>query len=64
MQRLYDSNMQLIGYIKNGEDGKQTVYDFNRQILGYYYPVSDKTYDSNRVLVGKGNLLTSLLSKK
>ena len=30
-------------------------------ILGYYYPETDKTYDKNMRLIGKGNLLAGLL---
>ncbi len=61
MQKLYDSNMQLIGYSKAGTDGRINVYDSDYKLLGYYVPSSDKTYDSNRKLVGKGNLTAKFL---
>ena len=61
MQRLYDSNMQLIGYTSTGATGKITVYDSDYRMLGYYNPKSDKTYDKDRRLVGKGNMITNLL---
>ena len=51
MQKLYDSNMQLIGYTSTGVTGKITVYDSDYQMLGYYNPKSDKTYDKDRRLV-------------
>lgn len=61
MQKLYDSNMQLIGYTSTGVTGRITVYDSDYQMLGYYNPKSDKTYDKDRRLVGKGNLITNFL---
>ena len=61
MQRLYDSNMQLVGYLAAGAAGRLSVLDSDYRVLGYYYPGRDKTYDMDMRLVGKGNLLTSLL---
>ena len=61
MQKLYDSDMQLIGYSKAGEDGRINIYDSDYRLLGYYVPSSDKTYDSNRKLIGKGNLTAGFL---
>ena len=61
MQRLYDSNMQLVGYLSSDAAGRMSVLDSDYRTLGYYYPQKDKTYDKNMRLVGKGNLLTSLL---
>lgn len=62
MQRLYDANMQLLGYVQSGARGtRQTAYDSDFRVLGYYYPISDKTYDKDLRLIGKGNLLVSLL---
>ena len=61
MQKLYDSDMQLIGYTPTGVTGKITVYDSDYRMLGYYNPESDKTYDKDRRLVGKGNLITNFL---
>ena len=61
MQKLYDSNMQLIGYSKAVTDGRINFYDSEYKLLGYYVPSSDKTYDSNRKLVGKGNLTAGVL---
>ena len=61
MQKLYDSDMCLIGYSKVGADGRINVYNSDYKLLGYYVPSSDKTYDSNRKLVGKGNLTADFL---
>lgn len=61
MQRLYDSNMQLVGYLSAGAAGRTAVFDSNYCVLGYYYPATNKTYDKDMRLIGKGNLLTSLL---
>ena len=61
MQRLYDSNMQLVGYLSSDAAGRISVLDSDYRALGYYYPDKDKTYDKNMRLVGKGNMLTALL---
>ena len=61
MQKLYDKNMNLIGYLSEGAMGRLTLYDSDYHTRGYYYPLTDKTYDSNVRLVGCGNLLASLL---
>ena len=61
MQKLYDSNMRLLGSVEMRADGRQELRDSNHNLLGYYDPDSGKTYDSNRKLIGKGNLLTALL---
>ena len=61
MQRLYDANARLIGYLSAGAAGRMSVLDSDYRVLGYYYPQRDKTYDKDMRLVGKGNLLASLL---
>ena len=61
MQKLYDHNMNLVGYMVQSETGRTSVCDSDFQVLGYYYPESNKTYDKNMRLIGKGNLLAGLL---
>lgn len=61
MQRLYDSNMRLVGYLSSDAAGRKSVLDSDYRALGYYYPQKDKTYDKDMRLIGKGDLLTSLL---
>lgn len=61
MQKLYDYNMKLVGYLSESETGRISVYNSDYQVLGYYYPVSNKTYDKDMKLIGKGNLLTGFL---
>ena len=65
MRKLYDVNMQPIGYLQEGEAGtRRVLYDRNRRVLGYYYPASDKTYDRDMRPVGRGDLLAGLLASK
>lgn len=59
MRILYDYNMNPIGYVSENADGKQTAYDTNYRVLGYYFSGSDKTYDNNMRLVGRGDLLSA-----
>lgn len=61
MQRLYDANMRLIGYYVQDAAGRVRALDSDSRLVGSYDPFSDKTYDKNRTLVGRGNLLASLL---
>lgn len=59
MQKFYDSDRKLVGYLRSAASGKILAYDSDRMLVGYYNPASDKTYDANRVLVGRGNLLAA-----
>lgn len=61
MQRLYDANMRLIGYYVQDAAGRVRALDSDLRLVGSYDPFSDKTYDKNRTLLGRGNLLASLL---
>lgn len=63
MQRLYDSDMQLIGYLSEGAAGRVSVLDSDYKVLGYYYPSADKTYTKDMALVGRGNQLAALLER-
>ena len=57
MQRLYDSDMQLIGYLSEGAAGRVSVLESD------YYPSADKTYTKDMALVGRGNQLAALLER-
>ena len=62
MQKLYDSDARLLGYLTETAAGRRVLYDANFRVRAYYYPATDKTYDADMRLVGRGNLLTSLLA--
>lgn len=62
MQRLYDYNMNPIGYVETDKTGKKTAYDTNFRVLGYYEAARNKTYDNNLQLVGTGDLIASFYS--
>ena len=62
MQKLYDSDARLLGYLSVSGAQRQVLYDSDYGILGYYYPATDKTYNRDMRLIGRGNLLTSLLA--
>ena len=38
MQRLYDSNMQLVGYLSSDAAGRMSVLDSDYRTLGLFYP--------------------------
>ncbi len=59
-QILKDHTGRKIGFIK--DSGTHTViYDYTGRRLGEYRANSNTTHDHTGRLVGKGNLLTSLL---
>ena len=60
-QILKDRAGRLIGKIKIRNDGKMEIRDRNGRLKGTYNPKTDQTRDKNGKLVGKGNLLTTLL---
>lgn len=60
-QTLRDKNYKVIGHIDTDPSGKQTLRDSAFKIKGYFDPKTNTTRDSAFKLVGKGNLLASLL---
>ena len=47
MQKLYDSDARLLGYLAETAAGRRVLYDANFRVRGYYYPATDKTYDAD-----------------
>lgn len=64
MQKLYDVNARLIAHLAVSTAGRLVLYDSDYEILGYYYPASDKTYDRDLRLIGRGNQLAALLPQQ
>ena len=61
-QTLRDRNQHVIGYIDvEFFSGRQCLRYSNNHVLGYYEPKRNETVDSNNHVIGKGNLLTTLL---
>ena len=61
-QTLTDARYRAIGYIDTAADGRQTARDARLHVVGYYDPQSDSTRDARLHLVGRGNLLASLVA--
>jgi len=59
-QELRDRSNKLLGKIKD-RGGKLELRDASNKLKGKYDPKSNVTRDANNRLVGKGNLLTTLL---
>ncbi|MGD0275085.1 MAG: hypothetical protein ABSB79_03350 [Syntrophales bacterium] len=59
-QVLRDKHGRLMGKIKE-VSGKLEISDQHGKLLGKYDPKSDQTRDHSGRLIGKGNLLSSLL---
>ncbi|MBR4017413.1 MAG: hypothetical protein IKK11_06340 [Oscillospiraceae bacterium] len=58
---LKDSNYRIIGYVDIAPNGDKTLRNEKFQILGYYSKQSDVTKDNRYMIVGRGDILTSLL---
>lgn len=59
-EMLRDGKGLLIGKLKK-EPGVQTLYNAKNLILGTYNEKSNTTYDKTGKLVGRSNVLLSLL---
>jgi hypothetical protein len=60
-QELRDARGNLLGKIATASNGIQTIRDSKGILRGKYDPKANTTRDDKGNLVGKGNLLTSLL---
>jgi hypothetical protein len=60
-QQLRDRRGTLLGKIKTLSTGKLEIRDAHGVLRGTYDPKRDETRDARGKLVGKGNLLATLL---
>jgi hypothetical protein len=60
-QELRDKTGRLLGKIKTLHNGKLELRDHTGSLKGTYDPKRNETRDKTGSLVGKGNLLTTLL---
>ncbi len=60
-QVLKDRNNHILGTIKTLSNGKLEIRDAKNHVKGYYDPKRNETHDDRNHLVGKGNLLATLL---
>lgn len=60
-QVLRDRLNKKLGEIRTDSSGRQVIYDALNKRLGEFNPKSNETRDSLNRLIGKGNLLSSLL---
>jgi hypothetical protein len=61
---IRDVNYVIIGILQEMDDGTQILKSFpSRQIIGEYWPQDDTTRDFSLRIIGRGNILTSLLHK-
>lgn len=60
-QELRDKMNRLIGRIKQRSDGKLEIRDDMNRLKGTYDPKSNETRDGMNRIVGRGNLLATLL---
>ena len=60
-QELRDPQNRLLARIKTLSNGKSEIRDPQNRLKGIYDPKSNQTRDPQNKVVGKGNLLTTLL---
>lgn len=58
---LKDARFRIIGYVDIAPNGDKTLRNEKFQILGYYRQREDVTKDARFMVVGRGDILTSLL---
>ena len=58
---LKDARFRIIGYVDIAPNGDKTLRNEKFQILGYYKAGQNITQDARFVIVGRGDILTSLL---
>lgn len=58
---LKDDRFRIIGYVDIAENGDKTLRDSRFMILGYYKKQGNVTKDARFRIVGRGDILTSLL---
>lgn len=61
-QELRDRSNRLIGKIKQRSDGKMEGRDASNRLKGTYDPRTNETRDASNRVVGKGNLLATLIT--
>lgn len=59
---LKDARFRIIGYVDIAPNGDKTLRNEKFQILGYYNKQLDVTKDNRFRIVGRGDILTSLLN--
>lgn len=58
---LRDDCFRIIGYVDISPNGDKILRNEKFQILGYYKKQSDVTKDARFMIIGRGDVLTSLL---
>ena len=58
---LKDARFRIIGYVDIAPNGDKTLRNEKFQILGYYNKQLNITKDARFMIVGRGDILTSLL---
>lgn len=58
---LKDAQFRIIGYVDIESNGNKTLRDAQFRILGYYKANQNVTQDFSFRIVGRGDILTSLL---
>lgn len=58
---IKDFYNRIIGYVETKPNGDKIGYDFYLRIVGYYEKNSNVTKDFYRRIVGRGDMLASLI---
>ena len=58
---IKDFYNRILGYIETKPNGDKIGYDFYLRVVGYYEKKGNLTKDFYRRVIGKGDLLSSLI---
>jgi hypothetical protein len=61
---IEDHNGKTLGYMETYSDGRAELRDSNSVMLGKYTKVDNLTRDTSGRVIGKGNMLMSLIKIK
>jgi hypothetical protein len=62
-QIIKDRDFRIIGYIEDISGNRQKAMDAKFNVLGYYDHQRDVTTDAHFSLVGRGNILATLIDQ-
>jgi len=60
-QLLKKPSGEVLGWINTDNPNRLTAHDSNGVLVGWYLAEANTTYNKNSILVGKGNLLSTLI---
>lgn len=61
METIKDYYGRILGFVETSPNGDKIGYDFYKRVVGYYEKKANLTKDFYRRIVGRGDILVSLI---